>query len=81
MQPVNQVADIEGGPSGLPWWEELVKNSPEMLETQVRSLGQGRAPGEGNGNPLLYSCLGNAIDLVGYCLCLWGHMSQTRLSD
>ena len=24
--------------------------------------GSGRSPGEGNGNPLQYSCLGNAID-------------------
>ena len=25
-------------------------------------LGLGRSPGEGNGNPLQYSCLGNLID-------------------
>ena len=24
--------------------------------------GSGRSPGEGNGNPLQYSCLGNAMD-------------------
>ena len=24
--------------------------------------GSGRAPGEGNGNPLQYSCLGNSMD-------------------
>ena len=30
--------------------------------------GSGRGPGEGNGNPLQYSCLGNPMDrvLVGY---------------
>ena len=28
--------------------------------------GSGRSPGEGNGNPLQYSCLGSLIDLVGY---------------
>ena len=35
--------------------------------------GSGRSPGEGNGNPLQYSCLGNVMDrgaLVGYSL--WG---------
>ena len=35
--------------------------------------GSGRSPGEGNGNPLQYSCLENPIDkrsLVGYCP--WG---------
>ena len=25
-------------------------------------LGLGRSPGEGNGNPLQYSCLGNPMD-------------------
>ena len=33
-----------------------------MQETQVQSLGQERSPGEGNGNPLQYSCLENAMD-------------------
>ena len=34
--------------------------------------GLGRAPGEGNGNPLQYFCLENSMDrsLVGYSL--WG---------
>ena len=34
--------------------------------------GLGRSPGEGNGNPLQYSCLENSINsLVGYSP--WGH--------
>ena len=33
-----------------------------MLETQVKSLGQEDLPGEGNDNPLQYSCLGNPMD-------------------
>ena len=33
-----------------------------MWETWVRSLGSGRSPGEGNGNPLQYSCLENPMD-------------------
>ena len=40
-------------------------------------LGSERTPGEGNGNPLQYSCL--VEELVGYSP--WGHKSQTRLSD
>ena len=36
---------------------QIVKNLP-----QVQSLGLGRSPGEGNGNPLQYSCLGNPVD-------------------
>ena len=36
--------------------------------------GSGRFPGEGNGNPLQYSCLENPMDGVAWCplLCLWG---------
>ena len=33
-----------------------------MLETRVQSLGWEDSPGEGNGNPLQYSCLGNPMD-------------------
>ena len=33
-----------------------------MWETQVQSLGQKDSPGEGNGNPFQYSCLGNPTD-------------------
>ena len=33
-----------------------------MQETWVLSLGQEDTPGEGNGNPLQYSCLGNLMD-------------------
>ena len=38
--------------------------------------GSGRSPGEGNGNPLLHSCVGNPMDhgqrsLVGYSP--WGY--------
>ena len=37
----------------------MVKSLPAVQETQVLSLG--RLPGEGNGNPLQYSCLENPI--------------------
>ena len=41
-----------------------------MQETRVQSLGQKDPSGEGNNNPLQYSCLENPMDgqrsLVGY---------------
>ena len=37
----------------------MVKNPPAVRETWVQSLGFGRSPGEGHGNPLQYSCLEN----------------------
>ena len=41
---------------------QMVKHLPTMWETRVQSLGQGRSPGEGNGNPLQCSCLENPMD-------------------
>ena len=35
---------------------QTAKNLPAVPETQVRSL-DGTSPGEGNGNPVQYSCL------------------------
>ena len=40
----------------------LVKKLPVMQEMCVRSPGQSRSPGKGNGQPLQYSCLGNPTD-------------------
>ena len=39
----------------------VVKNLPAKQETMGSVLGAGRSPGEGNGNPLQYSCLGNPV--------------------
>ena len=43
--------------------------------------GPGRSPGEGNGNPLQCSCLGNLTDRRACGLQSMGLQSQTRLSD
>ena len=39
---------------------QMVKHLRAVQKTQVQSLG--RSPGEGNGNPLQYPCLENAMD-------------------
>ena len=39
----------------------MVKNLPAMQEIWVLSLGK-ELSGEGNGNPLQYSCLENSMD-------------------
>ena len=41
---------------------QTVKCLSAMLETLGSILGSGRSPGEGNGNPLQYSCLENPMD-------------------
>ena len=37
----------------------MVKNLPAVQETPGSIPGSGKSPGEGNGNPLQYSCLEN----------------------
>ena len=39
-----------------------VKNPPTNAGDLDSVPGSGRSPGEGNGNPLQYSCLGNPMD-------------------
>ena len=46
---------------GLPWW--LSNKESTYKAGDVDSIpGSGRFPGEGNGNPLRYACLGNLTD-------------------
>ena len=40
----------------------MVKNLPVNATDVVSILGSGRSSGEGNGNPLQCSCLGNPMD-------------------
>ena len=59
----------------------MVKNPPAKQETQVQSL-SGRSPGEGNGNPLQYSCLENPMDRGAWRATVhWIANSRTQLSD
>ena len=39
-----------------------MKNPPANVGDTGSISGSGRSPGEGNGNPLQYSCLGNPLD-------------------
>ena len=40
----------------------MVKNLPDNAGDVGSISGSGRSPGEGNGNPLQYSCLENFMD-------------------
>ena len=40
----------------------MVKNLPANSEDMGSVPGSGRSPGEGNDNPLQYSCLKNSMD-------------------
>ena len=62
----------------------MVKNPPANAgDARDKSSipGSGRSPGEGNGNPLQYSCLGNPVDRGGCWATVHGvSKSQIQLS-
>ena len=60
----------------------VVKNPPAKAGNVGSIPGSGRSPGEGNDNPLQYSCLGNARERGAWRATVHGvAKSQTRLSD
>ena len=60
---------------------QMVKNLPEMQEGLGSIPESERSPGEGNGNPLQYSCLENSMDKGAWRATVHGlAKSQTRLS-
>ena len=50
-------AHVQGFPGG-----SVVKNPPASAGDMGSIPGSGKFPGEGNGNPLQYSCLGKPTD-------------------
>ena len=61
---------------------QRLKRLPAMRVTWVRSLGREDSPGEGNGNPLQYSCLENPMDRGAWWATVHGiAKSRTRLSN
>ena len=57
---------VDGFPGG-----SVVKNLPAVQETGLIP-GSGRLPGEGNGNPLQYSCLDNPMDREAWQAIVYG---------
>ena len=46
---------------GLPWWLSGKESARKSGDSDLIP-GLERSPGEGNGNPLQYSCLGNSMN-------------------
>ena len=60
----------------------MVKCLPANAGDQSLIPGLGGSPGEGNGNPLQYSCLENSMDEGAWWAMVHGvTKSPTRLSD
>ena len=60
---------------------QTVKDLPAMRETRVRSLDQEDFPGEGNGNLLQYSCLGNPLNRRAWRATLHGGHKESDTTD
>ena len=50
----------------------VVQNPPANVGVAGSIPGSGRSPGEGNGNPLQYSCLENRIDIGAWQATVYG---------
>ena len=60
----------------------MVKNLPAKTEYPGLISGLGKSPGEGNGNPLQYSCLENPMDRGAWWAIVHGvAKSRTQLSN
>ena len=60
----------------------MVKNPPASAEEMGWIPGLGKSPGEGNGNPLQYPCLGNPMDGGAWQATVHQVVKrQTRLTD
>ena len=67
---------------GLPWWLSVKESACSAGDIGLIP-GSGRSPGEGNGNPLLYSCLGNPMNRGAWWAIVHGvarveHNSSTK---
>ena len=56
----------------------MVKNLPANARDPGLITGSGRSPGEGNSNPLLYSCLENPMDREAWQVA-WGWIQSMGL--
>ena len=65
---------------GLPGGS-VVNHPPASAGDAYLILGSRRFPGEGNGNSLQYSCLGNPMDRGAWRATVHGVQSHTRLSN
>ena len=59
----------------------VVKNPPANAKDAGLIPGLGRSPGEGNGNPLQYSFLGNLMDGGVWCATVHGVAKEADLTS
>ena len=57
----------------------MVKNPPANAGDVSSISGSGRSPGEGNGNPLQYCCLGNPMDRAAWRAAVHGVTEESAM--
>jgi len=58
----------------------VIKNLPANAGDMGSIPGLGRSPGEGNGNPPQYSCLGNPIDRGAWWATVHGDAKESAMT-
>ena len=59
----------------------VVKNLPANAGDLSSISGSGRAPGEENGNPFQYSCLGNPMDRAAWWATVHGVTKESGVTE
>jgi len=59
----------------------VVKNLPANAGDSSSISGSGRVPGEENGNPLQYSCLGNPMDRAAWWATVHGVTKESGVTE
>ena len=59
----------------------MVKNLPTNVGNLGLIPGLGRSPGQGNGNLLHYSCLGNPMDRRGWQATVHGVVKESDITE
>ena len=57
----------------------VLKNPPANAGDVSSISGSGRSPGEGNGNPLQYCCLGNPMDRAAWWATVHGVTEESDM--
>ena len=60
---------------------QLVENLPAIGGDPGLIPGWGRSPGEGNGNPLQYSCLENSMDRGAWWVAVHGGHKEADMAE
>ena len=68
-------SENRGFPNG-----SVVKNPPANIRDTDLIPGLGRSPGEGNGHPFQYSCLGNPMDSGAWSATVHGFTEESDMT-